>query len=81
MIKKDEIEFFDKLISVIDNHSLRNKIISEYKNIHPKRIAYILEKWEDKGIWESGISVTTGWFNEECINIMNKNRKETDNYE
>ena len=33
--------------------------------IHPKRVHYLLLKWADRGWWDYGVSVRSGWFTPE----------------
>lgn len=35
--------------------------------LHPKRAHYLLEKWLDKGWWECGVSVRSGWLTGEGL--------------
>jgi hypothetical protein len=35
--------------------------------MEPKRGYYLLEKWEERGWWEYGVSVRAGWFTPEGI--------------
>lgn len=34
-------------------------------SMHPKRLEYILSKWENKGWFECGVSLRTGWLTDE----------------
>ncbi len=38
--------------------------IGERLGMHTKRTLYLLDKWTDKGWWEYGVSLRTGWFTE-----------------
>jgi len=58
MIKPDEIEFMKLILS----H--KGRYPSQYWEAMTKRQHRILEKWSDKGQWEYGVSVRSGWLTE-----------------
>ena len=57
MIKPDENKLWKAIWK--ERKSIRD-IIKEV-NINEKRAIYILQKWTDKGLYNYGISVLSGW--------------------
>lgn len=44
--------------------------IAQGLGIHDKRSYYILTKWDDKGWWDSGVSLRSGWFTPEGVKAI-----------
>lgn len=67
-IKDDEIEFLQYLISKCNNGNgycqPGRDAVAEY-NMNDKRKTYILNKWDNKGLWDYGVSLYSGWFKTE----------------
>lgn len=67
MRKPDEIKLYD-LLRELHNHkpyqhtSEFAEVIGESIGIHWKRTHSLLYKWSDKGWWNYGVSVRTGFF-------------------
>lgn len=58
-IKPDEIEFMDLV------HQNEFKVPRDLWDLLTKRQYYLLEKWDDKGYWDCGVSVRSGWATDE----------------
>jgi hypothetical protein len=59
----------DRLVAALNGGKVEIKHLPEpvenvfdLFNIPHKRGYYLLEKWDDKGWWEYGVSLRTGWF-------------------
>ncbi len=52
------------LVKLADMGQFRNDnaiTIGERMGVPPKRVAYWLDKWTDKGLWNYGVSARSGW--------------------
>ncbi len=66
-MKDDERALLIRLAELQGNKTLRPREFSfatdvaVLMGIHENRANYILEKWDDKGWWNCGVSLRTGW--------------------
>ncbi len=61
MKKEDEIELWNKVKNKPLNEVIEWERIAQRLGMPMKRLYYILEKWNDKGILNCGISERTSW--------------------
>lgn len=59
-IKEDEEEFIGAILL-----GVRPYEAEEALGMHPKRSEYILAKWSERGWWDWGVAIMTGWITEE----------------
>ena len=59
-MKPDESTFF-KSLRRTDGELPDVRGLINAQGINPKRATYILDKWEEKGLYEYGVSVMHGW--------------------
>ncbi len=66
MIKDDELKFAEiiKRIKPVGNSCVVFQVINSI-GMHEKRAAYILEKMTDRGEWNYGVSLFSGWLTNE----------------
>jgi len=67
-IKQDELNFGDFLLT---NNSLLDRTKEMDQN---PRLYYVLDKWSDKGYWEYGVSLRSGWLTEDGRKEMERRR-------
>jgi len=66
MIKEDEISLWKNIWKEIkQGNKPYFREIAEKLNINEKRTYYILNKWNTKGLTNSGISPFAGWFEDD----------------
>ena len=65
-MKADEREFMFK---VADNQHLTPRAIAAMLNMNPKRSWYLCQKWTDKGWYDYGVSVDTGWLTPQGVEM------------
>ncbi len=71
MIKPDEEMFFFMCKGLCgqqqpDRTLVKDLILTPGFPIHPKRAMMMLEKWTDRGWWEYGVSLWTGWMTDKA---------------
>lgn len=59
-IKEDEEEFIGAILLGVRPYDAEEALA-----LHPKRAEYILAKWTERGWWDCGVSIMTGWVTEE----------------
>lgn len=64
MIKLDELQLFHLLKLHYNDHAFATDISKQFLNMDDKRALYILNKWTTCGIWECGMTLRSGWFND-----------------
>ena len=65
MVKPDEIEFIKRVRAT-------ERIPSSEWDSLTKKQYYWLDKWTDKGFWEYGVSLRSGWLTAEGKNEFSK---------
>ena len=67
-MKPDERKLFELMVAENKRPLAQRRwadAIAAAIGMHPKRANYLLEKWDSKRWWESGVSVRTGWVTDE----------------
>lgn len=81
VMKPDEYKLLTTLAAMQGTNRLRPRdndqhvfatTIGHELGIHPKRVCYLLEKWADKGWWECGVSLRTGWLTAKGLEVANR---------
>ena len=61
MKKEDEVELWNKVKNKSLNEVIEWERIGKHLGMPMKRLHYILEKWNDEGILNSGVSIRYSW--------------------
>jgi hypothetical protein len=72
-MKNDEAELLQACQKrVPPNGTEMPREVAASLGMHPKRAAYIFQKWTDRGWYNYGVSVGTGWMEPEGLAVAEK---------
>lgn len=67
MKKKDEIDLWNKVKNMPKHKPIEWEKIAQCLGMDQKRLYYILEKWNEFGVLNYGISLRTSWIEEDLV--------------
>lgn len=72
-MKQSELQFLQRMLDRVGRKPYESIWgFWETEELHPNQWAYYLRKWADKGWYEYGVSLRSGWFTLEGIEYLSE---------